>query len=253
MEIIGIIPAGGTASRMGKLPCSKEVFPIVTKEGNVIAASSNLLRYFSLAGISKTFFILRKGKWDIPEYYGDGSEFGIHISYLMMNLPFGTPFTINQVYPFLKNEIVALGFPDIIFEPEDAFMQLKLKLLSCDADIMLGIVPATQYKQSDMIEFDEKGNIRNLIIKQNRPDLLYGWFIALWRPTFSEFMNDFLAGLLKTNADGRIKIADGSYREVYVGDVIQEAIAKGMKTDHIMFRDGYYVDIGTNLTTRCKP
>jgi len=252
MEIIGIIPAGGTASRMGKLPCSKEVFPIVTKEGKIVTASSNLLRYFSLAGISKTFFILRKGKWDIPEYYGDGSDFGVHISYLMMNLPFGTPFTINQAYSFLKNEIVALGFPDILFEPEDAFIHLKSKLISGDAEIALGIVPAIHNKQSDMIEFDENGNIRNLIIKQNRSDLLYGWFIALWRPQFSKFMNEFLTGLLRNNSDGKIKIADGSYREIYVGDVIQEAINKGMKTDYVLFRDGYYVDIGTNLTTRCK-
>jgi glucose-1-phosphate thymidylyltransferase len=246
MEIFGIIPAGGTASRMGKLPCSKEVFPMITKEGKIVAVASNLLRYYRLAGISKVFFILRKGKWDIPEYYGDGSDFGVHISYLMMNLPFGAPFTINQVYPFLKNEIIALGFPDIIFEPEDAFLHLKSKLLSVDADIVLGIVPSSNCRQSDMIEFDDKGNILNLIIKQSRPDLLYGWFIALWRPSFSEFMDTFLERLLKTNTDGRIRIADGSSREAYVGDVIQDAIKKGMKADYILFRDGHYVDIGAS-------
>ena len=34
MEIIGLIPAGGQAKRLGKIPCSKEIYPIVRKKSD---------------------------------------------------------------------------------------------------------------------------------------------------------------------------------------------------------------------------
>jgi glucose-1-phosphate thymidylyltransferase len=245
MEIIGLIPAAGVASRLGKIPCSKEVFPLLDASGKLTVTSANLIRYFKLAGICDVLFIIRKGKWDIPEYFGDGEDFGIHIGYLIMNLPFGSPFTINQAFPFVKDKMVALGFPDIIFEPENSFLVLKDKLLSGDADIMLGIVPAEKDSRSDMVDFDEQGRIREIVIKQARPDLKFGWFIALWRPSFTFYMKDFLEELVNINPEGKITLQDNSTREVYVGDVIQSAIAKGLQVDYQIFEKGSYTDIGT--------
>ena len=65
--------------------------------------------------INKVYFIIRKGKWDIPEYYGSGENHTMDIGYLMMNQPYGVPFTLNQAYPFVKDSLIAFGFPDIIF------------------------------------------------------------------------------------------------------------------------------------------
>jgi glucose-1-phosphate thymidylyltransferase len=245
MEIIGLVPAAGIASRLGKLPYSKEVMPIPSKVEKISVLSENLVRYYRLAGILNLYFIIRKGKWDIPEYYGDGSTFGVNIGYLMMNLPFGTPFTISQAYPFTGDKIVALGFPDIIFEPEDAFEKLKTRFLESDAGIILGIVPSEHYLRSDMIEFEGDGNIKDIVIKQNRPDLKHSWFGALWRPEFSLFMKDHLGKVLSQDKEGRIAMADGTTRELYMGDIIREAIISGMKTDYILFGDGYYRDMGT--------
>src|SRR4030042_7170203 len=129
MEIVGLIPAAGLATRLGMLPCSKEVFPVMNDKGEITVLSSGLIRYFKLADITDIYFIIRKGKWDIPAYFGDGSEFNVHIGYLMMNLPYGTPFTLNQACPFIKDKIVALGFPDIRFNPENAFAPLKEKII----------------------------------------------------------------------------------------------------------------------------
>jgi glucose-1-phosphate thymidylyltransferase len=245
MDIVGLIPAGGVASRLGKLPCSKEILPVMAEGGKVSVITSNLIRYYQVAGIRNIYCIIRKGKWDIPEYFGDGSEFGINIGYLVMNLPYGTPFTLNQAYPFIKGKMVALGFPDILFEPEDAFLHLRSRLTGKNGDIVLGVVPCSHYLRSDMLEFDEKGNIRDIVIKQKRPDLKYSWFIALWRPSFTVFMNDFLKEFLVANPEGKIRLSDGSAREMYVGDVIQAAIVKGLQADYVLFESGHYLDIGT--------
>lgn len=245
MEIVGLVPAAGTASRLGKLPYSKEVMPLPGMKDNASVLSENLVRYFRQGGIQNLYFIIRKGKWDIPEYYGDGSSFGVNIGYLMMKLPFGTPFTISQAFPFIADKIVALGFPDILFEPEDAFLKLKTRFLETDNDLILGMVPSEHYLRSDMIELDAQGKIRDIVIKQNRPDLKYSWFIALWRPSFSLFMNDQLDRILSRNREGRIPLPDGTSRELYMGDIIREAILTGMKTDYLLFEGGYYRDMGT--------
>jgi len=247
MEIVGLIPAGGQASRLGKIPCSKEVFPVIDKNGNVKVTSSNLIQYYRKAEIKNIFYIIRKGKWDIPEYFGDGSDFDLHIGYLLMNLPYGTPFTIDQAYPFINNSIVALGFPDILFQPEDAFIHLKNRLLESDSDIMLGVVPSRDYLTSDMLEFNESMELQDIIIKQNRPDLKYSWFIAMWRPSFTHFMHEFLLNFIGLNPDG-LHIENQSRRELYVGDVIRSALIKKLKVGYLVFENGKYIDLGTPVS-----
>ncbi len=244
-EITGLIPAGGLAERMGKLPCSKEVIPYKDDAGKEMVISENLIRYYRLAGIRKIYFIIRKGKWDIPEHFGDGSAFGVNIGYLTMNLPYGTPFTLSQAFPFVREDIVALGFPDIIFKPEDTFNTLKPKLLGSDAGIVLGIAKTDNYLKSDMIEFNPDKTIRNIIIKQNRPDLKHSWFIAMWKPAFTAYMNTFLELFLEKHPEGKVLQEDGTSREIYVGDVIQRALSEGMKVDYCLFENGSYLDIGT--------
>ncbi len=245
MEIVGLIPAGGVAERLGRLPCSKEVLPLFKHQGKLKVTSEHLINYYQLAGITEIYFIIRKGKWDIPQYFGDGTELKVNIGYLTMNLPYGTPFTLNQAYPFVKDKMVAIGFPDILFEPEDAFSEIKSKLINSNAELVLGIVPQDNYLKSDMIEFNTDRTIRNIVIKQNRPDLKYSWFIAIWKPGFSEYMNHFLNIFIKNHPDGKLPGNENIPRELYVGDVIQGALASGMKLDYVLFEKGNYIDIGT--------
>jgi glucose-1-phosphate thymidylyltransferase len=245
MEIIGLIPAGGLAKRMGRIPCSKEIFPLVSSNGEVTVASMNLIRYFKKAGITSIFYILGKGKWDIPEYFGSGSTDGVDLGYLVAALPYGTPFTLDQAYPFVKQSAVALGFPDILIEPDDAFGVMKTHFSAAETDLLLGVVPSTEYLKSDMLEFDENNKIKALVIKQNRPDLKFSWFGAIWSAAFTEFLHQFLADFLKKHPAGKFDPGNGTERELFVGDVIQAAIDNRLRIDYHMFSKGRYTDIGT--------
>jgi len=157
MEFHGLIAAGGIASRLGALPCSKEIFPLVSQFSNnrIKVVCDHLIDYYRIAEINNIHFIVRKGKWDIPQLLGDGSENQVNISYHIMNLPYGTPFTLDQAYPFIKDKNIAMGFPDIIMEPQNAFTKLKENLLKGNADIVLGIFPVEYYWKWDMIDFEE--------------------------------------------------------------------------------------------------
>lgn len=247
MDIIGLIPAGGIASRLGKIPCSKEVYPIQISESAeaVSVVSENLIQYFKTAGIENIYFIIRKGKWDIPDYYGDGEAFGVNIGYLMLNLTYGTPFTLDQAYSFVKDKIVALGFPDIIIKPENAYASLIEKLSNSESDLVLGIFPIEHYMKWDMVEFDRKDRIKSIIVKMERPDLKYGWTNVVWKPSFTQYLHDYLEDFLKKHPDGNIKFPCGTERELYVGDVIQAAKKDGLKVDYVKFDDGDSLDLGT--------
>ena len=145
-DVVSVIPAAGLATRLSPLPFSKELYPI----GFSTAADHRpirpkmvcqyLLERLHAAGINKAYIVIRDGKWDIPGFLGDGHTLGMNLAYLIMRLPFGAPYSIDQAYPFVKDAVVALGFPDIIFQPEDAFKQLLLKTKTITCGYRIGPV-----------------------------------------------------------------------------------------------------------------
>ena len=58
-------------------------------------------------------------------------------------------------------------------------------------------------------------------------------------------MKDQLDRVLSQNQEGRILMPDRTYRELFIGDIIREAIISGLKTDYLLFGDGFYRDMGT--------
>ena len=242
-NVIGLIPAGGNASRISPLPCSKELYPIGFRSDNdnelkPKVVSHNLLEKMRLADITKAFIILRKGKWDIPAYFGDGKMLDMNLAYLMMDLPFGVPYTLDQAYPFIQDDTVALGFPDILFDPDDAYRSLILKKAETNADIVLGLFPAGNPHKTDMVEMNDKGQILGLHIKPEQTQLTYTWQIAIWTPVFSRYMHDYVSNIKEnTNVNHQ--------KELFVGDVIQAAILDDMRVDSVLFKDGSCLDIGT--------
>ncbi|MEM6801294.1 MAG: sugar phosphate nucleotidyltransferase [Bacteroidota bacterium] len=247
MDIIGLIPASGAATRIQPIPCSKELLPIGFQQhsdGSESARviSQNMVDAYLRAGASRIFFIIRKGKWDIPAYYGDGSSFGTEMAYLIMNRPYGIPYTLDQAHAYVQNALTLLGFPDMLIEPEDAFLQLVEKQKETKADVVLGIFPIldeSQKKKVDMVEIDENGNILDIQVKPPETDLTYSWATACWTPNFSRYMHEYL------EQDEQKFIENPDAAETYPGHIILEAIKAGMKVSSVVFEKGSFTDLGT--------
>jgi glucose-1-phosphate thymidylyltransferase len=85
MDIVGIIPAAGTATRLSPLPCSKEILPVGMEQWGdkpykrPKVSIQYLLDSMREADIKKTYVIIRKNKWDIPAFLGDGNISGMNI------------------------------------------------------------------------------------------------------------------------------------------------------------------------------
>jgi len=248
-SVIGLIPAGGKATRISPLPLSKELYPVGFgcdrdtqnyNQNNLRpkVVSHYLLEKMQLAGIEKAYFILRPGKWDIPAYFGDGAMLSINLAYLIMGLPYGVPFTLDSAYPFVKDAVVALGFPDILFQPKDAFLQILKHLETSNADVVLGLFPTDKPQKAGMVDFDDSGKVRSIIEKPPESDLRFMWGIAVWQPQFSEFLHEYL---ITIKQDTNLPILP----EIPIGNVIQTAIDKGLQVEAEAFTNGSYLDIGT--------
>jgi glucose-1-phosphate thymidylyltransferase len=188
------------------------------------------------AGITNIYIILRSGKFDLPAYLGDGRTLGLNLAYLMMGLPFGVPFTLDQAYPFVKDSVVALGFPDILFEADDAFAQILNRLGQGDCDVVLGVFPADRPDKVDMVEVGDGFTTRRIIIKPLQTDLRLTWGLAVWRPAFTHFMHEWLQSTVRAGP-----VDD----EIFMGEAIQAAIEEGLRVRAVQVSGKPFLDVGT--------
>ncbi|MDJ1499149.1 nucleotidyltransferase family protein [Xanthocytophaga agilis] len=242
-DIIGLIPAGGKATRISPLPCSKELFPLglyPTSDGGLRpkAVATYLLEDMRAGGADKAFIVIRQGKWDIPAYYGDGAMLNMHIGYLLMNVPYGPPYTLDQAYPFVQNNIVVMGFPDILITPRDAFKDIVSELKSTSADVVLGLFPTEFPHKWDPVDLATDGRIVKVEIKPTQTSLKYVWAIAAWSPAFTQFMHEYLE-------HRRPEFETGNAREIIFSDIMQAAIDNGLHVRGVLFEDGSCLDVGT--------
>ena len=250
-EVIGLLPAAGQAKRIGPLPGSKELYPIgfrLVDEGRSLrpkVVCQYLLEKMRLADITKAYILLRSGKWDIPAYLGDGAALNMHLGYLIMGLPFGVPYTLDQAYPFVKEALVVLGFPDILFQPDDAFIRLLERQATRKVDVVLGLFPTDQANKAGMVDFDAEGRVRLVLEKPLQTSLRYMWGIAVWTPIFTQFMHEFLAAIEADKLQNEIDKTLQQQQELPIGDVFQAAIDNGLEIDAEVFANGTCLDIGT--------
>lgn len=262
-RLVGLIPAAGQGTRIAPLPMSKELFPLGFRQVNGKAGvrpkvvGHYLLEKMRMAGVTEAFLTLRPGKWDIPEFFGDGSDLGMRLAYLTVHVPFGVPFSLNQAYPFIRDATVVFGFPDILFQPAQAYQVLLQRLGRGSADVVLGLFPTAQPEKAGVVDFDEAGRVSGIFEKSTFTHLPYMWAIAAWQPTFTEFLHQFVSEQQRQligDLPPRALTVLPPYTELPIGDVMQKAINAGLRVEAKPFEMGQCLDIGTpeNLVTAIR-
>ncbi|MGB5178853.1 MAG: sugar phosphate nucleotidyltransferase [Gammaproteobacteria bacterium] len=232
----------GRATRLARLPCSKEIHPVESHKGTRQSGESPravceyLFEKMHEAGITRAYVILREGKWDIPAYLGDGTRAGMQLAYLMMGRPYGTPYSFDQAYSFVQHAIVAFGFPDMVLGPGNIFGRLLEYQGMNHADVVLGLFPADRPEKVDMVEISGSGRVKRIVIKPQHTDLRTTWGVAVWTPVFTHYMHEFLAA--------HQEIAERA-PELFMGDVMLAAIKEGLSIYALQVSELPYIDIGT--------
>jgi glucose-1-phosphate thymidylyltransferase len=250
-EVIGVLPAAGRATRIAPLPCSKELLPVGLRPADHGQGVSPkvvchyLLEKMRLAGISRAYIILGNGKWDIPAYLADGTLVGLHLAYLVTPPTRGVPYTVDQAHPFIQDALVAFGFPDIMFQPQDVFSRLLSRQASTRADIVLALFPAHDPAQMDMVDVDDRGRVRGILLKPPHTHLSYAWICAVWTPAFTDFMHEYLTRDHEGGNQSAATSQDPDQRELTMGTLLHAGIEHRLSVDSVAFPDVTYLDIGT--------
>ena len=239
-EYVALIPAAGIGSRLPDRSMSKELlrFGDDHEDGNPVI--SHVLSCMRLAGIDDVIVVLREGKQDICEYLASSDWNHINITFKITPGTSGVPETVALGLGEIQARNVVFGFPDILFEPRDAFAKLIHRLENSAADVVLGLFPTENPHKMDMVNNNDSGRVIDIQIKPDSTKLDRTWILAVWRPSFSAYLYDLVYG----NATRLAEIAanhDGSH----LGHVFQLAMADGLRIDSESFDDGRSLDIGT--------
>lgn len=239
-EYVALLPAAGIGSRLPGRDSSKELLPFRDRNKVSRPVISHVLSCIQQAGIDNVIVVLRNGKQDIYDYLASKEWQHINFAFKFTPGTSGVPETVALGLDEFPTRRILFGFPDILFEPRDAYTKLMRRLDSTGADVVLGLFPTNCPGKMDMVDVNDDGHVTSIEIKPDRTTLALTWILAAWRPSFStylcELVHDNMARLAKL-----VTHPGGSH----LGHVIQLAMADGMLINSVPFEHGRSLDIGT--------
>jgi glucose-1-phosphate thymidylyltransferase len=161
----GLVLAGGTGSRLRPITHTgpKQLVPVANKP--VIQYGIEDLRD---AGISDIGIVLgQKGRDEIQEFLGDGSEFGINITYIVQGEPLGLAHAVGCAREYVGDEDFVVYLGDNILNDGIGGLVEPFREGQFEAGIALQRVSNPQ--QFGIAEVDSEGVVRSLVEKPDDP------------------------------------------------------------------------------------
>ncbi|WP_135366092.1 glucose-1-phosphate thymidylyltransferase [Halosimplex halophilum] len=161
----GVILAGGTGSRLRPITHTgpKQLVPVANKPV-VEYALDDLVE----AGIDEIGIVLGdKGREAIQAYFGDGSEFGVDITYIVQGEPLGLAHAVGCAREFVGDE------PFVVYLGDD-LMRDGITDLVGDFDpdkyaAGIGVQAVDEPSRYGIVDIDESGDVVGLVEKPDDP------------------------------------------------------------------------------------
>jgi dTDP-glucose pyrophosphorylase len=162
MRIVGVIPAAGYGTRLQPRDCSKEVYPI----GGRPVMDYEVER-MNQAPCDELRVVTRPEKRDVID------NARRHDAVVVEAYPRSLAQSFFAGLRGLANEdVVLLGFPDSIWEPEphDGYRRVLEFFRGGDWEVALGLLPAPDMRREEPVTFDEQsGRVSQIEFKPEDP------------------------------------------------------------------------------------
>lgn len=233
-DAIGLVPAAGRGLRLG-LPYPKELYPVI-RQNRYKPVSQFVLDSLVGSGVRHVVFVINETKHQLIGYFGDGSRFGCHISYVVQegsapeqqSTSPGLAHALDAAYHLVRDRNVFFGMADTIMEPQDVFARAWASA-SDEDDVVAALFPTNRPEKFGMVRVDAAGRVLEVVDKPRTTSLDLMWGCILWRPRFTEHLHDCVR---------RRGTSD-------FATVLNEAIAGGIKIRAYPVAEGSYIDLGT--------
>ncbi len=239
----GIVLAGGSGTRLSPLTIavSKQLMPIYDKP--MIYYPMSVLM---LSGIRDILIISTPA--DLPHlqsHLGDGSQFGIRLSYAEQVLPGGLvqAFQIADDTGFVKTDPVALILGDNLFYGQDLSKSLERANARTNGATIFAYHVANP-KRYGVVEFDSNGRVISVEEKPSSPKSSFGV------PGIYFYDNDVMSfsRSLRPSKRGKLEITDLNILYLSRGDLHVEVLGRGtawldISTHDSLLEAGQFVSV----------
>ncbi len=161
----GLILAGGSGTRLRPLTHTgpKQLIPIANKP-NILYCLEDLRD----AGITKIGVILGNNMPEkVQEMLGDGSSFGVEITYIVQGEPRGIAHAVGCAEEFMAGEPFVVYLGDNILKGGIGYMVEAFRKGDCEG--MVALCPVNDPHKFGIAELDAQGNIVSLVEKPKQP------------------------------------------------------------------------------------
>ncbi len=233
-DLIGLIPAAGRGLRL-RLPYPKELYPII-RDNRYRPIAQFVLESMMAVPVDHVVFVINETKHQLIRYFGDGRQFGCHISYVVQepreessgSTSPGLADALDAGYHLVRGRTVLFGMADTIMEPIDLFRRM-LDSAAPDDDMILGLFATKRPEKFGMVDFDADGWALKVVDKPQETNLTHMWGCIIWRPAFTEHLHTCISAGEVTD----------------FATIMNMALQAGMRFRAVCFDEGTYLDLGT--------
>ncbi len=221
----GVILHGGAGTRLRPLTYTdvKQLLPLAGRP-----VSEYILANLIALGIEKVNIVLGEvGHKEVQDYYGDGSKWGIEISYTYQGKPLGIAHAVGLVRDFVKDDdfVVALG--DNYFH--NGFKELWKDFVDHRKEAYIAVTEVPDPRQFGVAEISD-GKITGLVEKPKNPKSKFAVTgVYFLRKSVFPFIDS-----LKPSWRGELEITE----------VFQRMISAGLEIGYSVIT-GWWKDTGT--------